>query len=267
MALILAAAAVFAPRAADALSFFPGRIVLDDRNRSAVLRIVNKENTARRYTITWRRMRMTADRGLGAVDDDDPADDLYPAREYVLFAPRQAVIPPKSTQAVRLLARVPADLPAGEYRSHLMVTEAPRAMDGGRDGQDLDMRIELVSRTTFPVIVLHGNPEMELSLESLEIRPRDGDPRLAVTLARSGNRSLYANAHVIWESPDGESHELFGPASLAIYRELERRHFDFPLKLPEGRTLGGGELRFIVRDNAADDGASSVLIDHGHRVP
>jgi hypothetical protein len=108
---------------------------------------------------------------------------------------------------------------------------------------------------------------MDLSLESLEIRRREGDPHLAVTLARSGNRSVYANARVIWEAPDGERHELFGPASLAIYRELERRHFDIPLGLAKGKTLDGEELRFIIQDNAADDGAPSVLIYRRRRVP
>lgn len=256
---------------AQALSFFPERIVLDDQQRSAVLRIVNKDDVPRSYTITWRRMRMTPDRGLRPVADGERADDLKPARDHVLFAPRKAVVPPNSTQAVRLLARVPADLAPGEYRSHLMITEAPRetnmgAGTGGDDGGGVRMQIKVVPRTTLPVILRHGDPEARVSVESMRVRRSGTGPRLDVTLGRTGDRSVYARARVEWEAPDGTRHEVFGPATVAIYPEIDRRSFSHPLDLPAGRSLDAGTLHYVLEGHRSGGGGDRILTDRRLRV-
>ena len=266
--LILGAlAAVLAAPPAVALSFFPERVVLDDQHRSAVLRIVNKSDTVQRYLITWRPMRMTSENGLRPVPEGDTPQDLYPAKDYVLFAPRQAAIPPNSTQAVRLMAQLPAELPPGEYRSHLMITEPPREVQKESSEDGVNMRIKVVSRTTLPVIVRHGDPQVDVSLESMDLNRTEAGPALDVTLGRSGGRSVYAAAEVTWEAPDGSTHNVFGPATLAVYREIGQREFTHSLDLPEGRTLKGGKLHYVVTRRPAYDDPATVLIDRRYSVP
>lgn len=255
---------------ANALSFFPKRIMLDDQKRATVLRIVNKDDIPRRYIITWHRMRMTRDRGLRPVAEDDPAPELKPARDYVLFGPRQAVVPPGSTQAVRLMAQPPADLAPGEYRSHLMITQPPRQSesgDGADAADDVQMQLEVVHRTTMPVILRHGDPEAEVAVAAMFVGETGQGPQLDVTLARSGERSIYMNATVIWETPDGERHRVFGPATTAIYPEIERREYSHRLQLPEGRSLDGGTLHYVLKQYPVHGGPSPVLAERRIRVP
>lgn len=265
----IALALALAAAPAGALSFFPARVVLDDQNRSAVLRVVNKDDVPRSYIITWQRMRMTPDRGLRPVAEGERADDLRPARDHVLFAPRQAVVAPNSTQAVRLMARVPADLPPGEYRSHLMITEAPRETDAGASGSGGDgvrMQIKVVSRTTLPVILRRGDPRAQVSVESMRVERAAGGPRLDVTLGRTGERSVYAHAAVEWEAPDGKRHEVFGPATVAIYPELDRRAFSHPLDLPAGSSLDAGTLHYVLTDHPSGGSSERILADRRLRV-
>lgn len=263
----LALALALAASPAGALSFFPARVVLDDQHRSAVLRVVNKDDVPRSYIITWHRMRMTPDRGLRPVADGERADDLRPARDHVLFAPRQAVVAPSSTQAVRLMARVPADLPPGEYRSHLMITEAPRETTAGAGvGVGVRMQIQVVSRTTLPVILRRGDPQAQVSVDSMRVDRAAGGPRLDVTLGRTGERSVYANAAVEWEAPDGKRHEVFGPATVVIYPELDRRAFSHPLDLPPGSSLDAGTLHYVLTDHPAGGGSERILVDRRLRV-
>ncbi|MEX2576460.1 MAG: hypothetical protein WD382_07425 [Halofilum sp. (in: g-proteobacteria)] len=272
MTVVLAVSAMLAMPSAEALSFYPGRIVLDDEERSAVLRIINRDDVPRRYIVSWHRMRMTPERGLRPVPEDDPASELKPAREHVLFGPRQAVVPPNSVQAVRFMAQVPADLPPGEYRSHLMITEPPRETDldpskGDSDAGGVRMEIKMVNRTTMPVILRHGNPQSQVSLEDAQVRPAAERPRLDVNLGRSGASSAYLDATVTWEAPGGERFRVFGPATLAIYPEIDHREFSHRLSLPEGRTLNGGTLHYVLRNHPLRGGSGPVLVDRRIRVP
>jgi len=63
------------------------------------------------------------------------------ADTLVRYSPRQADLAPHETQIIRIQLRTPPDLPAGEYRSHLLIQAIPRTRPDeegtGKAGSDV----------------------------------------------------------------------------------------------------------------------------------
>jgi P pilus assembly chaperone PapD len=244
-ALLFAACLLLPARGADALNFTPTRVVFEGPQRTATLRIFNPRNVPERISIGWQAIRMTAEGRLKQIDDPAEVDGLEPARDYVMFAPRQAVIPPQSAQIIRLMLRAPADLPDGEYRSHMVVSQQPRELPEQQLRSDgLSVRIDSVVSTTLPVIVRRGDLKAELSVESAELVTIKGNPFLETVVRRRGGRSVYADAEVTWTGPEGEELVVNSSHGQAIYSETGRRRFRYRLRMPERDTLPPGTLHY-----------------------
>jgi len=261
-AVVIAILAICVLGASDAaaLRFDPTRVVLTERQRTATLRLMNAESEPISYNVSWIRIRMTNDKGLEIIESDDDAKDLQPARDFILYAPRQSVVAPRSGQLVRLLARPPADLPDGEYRSHLAISEAPEVQGNTGDDapdQGLGVQFTTISRTTIPVIYRHGDLHAEVEVKRLELvrNGAGGGPSLLVTLTRSGNRSAYGDVDVTWVRPSGEEVVVHQSRGHSIYTELAFRDFRHRLRLPDDTSLDGGTLRYRFRERDVDDPA------------
>jgi len=231
---------------AEALNFNPTRIVFEDGQRTATLRIFNPRNQPDRIAIGWHPVAMTPD-GKLRMGDKAPETDVGPVEDYVIFAPRQAVIAPRQAQIIRLLLRLPPDLPDGEYRSHMMVSQQPRAMpEQALNDEGLTARINTVVRTTLPVIVRKGETEVEVAVESLKLRRIEDKHRtvLEAVIAREGNRSVYADAEVVWTGPGGEEVVVNRSHGQAIYSEADSRRFRYTLTMPDRDTIPPGTLHY-----------------------
>lgn len=266
-ALLFVAVLLVSGGGADALNFTPTRVVFEGQQRTATLRIFNPRNVPERISITWLAMRMTEDGRIKQVDDPAKADDLNPARDYVLFAPRQAIIPPQSAQIIRLLLRAPADLPDGEYRSHIMVSQQPRELPEQQLRSDgLSVRINSVVSTTLPVIVRKGDLDAEVSVESAEIVQIKGKTYLQTVVSREGERSVYADAEVTWTGPDGEELVVNKSPGQAIYTEARRRRFRYRLTFPDRDTIPPGRLHYRFREST-DSGRIIAETEETIRIP
>ena len=101
----------------------PTRIVFEGRTRTAQLSLLNKGSAAATYRISLINMRMTEDGGFKEIDEPAPGEQF--ADRLIRYAPRQVVLAPGDSQAVRLLLRKPRGLEPGEYRSHLLFRAIP----------------------------------------------------------------------------------------------------------------------------------------------
>jgi len=253
---------------AAALKFFPNRLVLSDRDRTATLTIVNSGSQTQRYTLRWTRMRMVKGAGLEMLDEDEPAPDLNPAHDFVLYAPRRAVVPPNGTQTVRFMARPPADLAEGEYRSHLVVTQPPsQEGDGAGDGQGAGTRIETVSRTTIPVILRHGDLTLDVGVKAAGI-DRSGDrAQFEVTLERTGTKSLYGDVEILWRDGDGRELVVNEINGVGIYPEINERTFRHVLFFPNRGDVPSGTLHYRLYEHTEDGISGELLAETKVRVP
>jgi len=230
----------------------PVRIVFEGRRRNASLAVVNTGSVPTAHRVTLVRMRMSGTGEIQPVDAPRPGEAF--ADTLVRFSPRQFEIGPRASQTIRLQLRKPADLPDGEYRSHLLVQEIPRLAESAsstrpRDPADLGLEIRLrpVFGAAIPVIVRQGATSASVSLEDVRFQaPASAGepPSVYLKIVRSGNRSVYGD--VEWRYVrDGARPRLAGRMrGVAVYTPNRERLVRIPV--PETRSRAARDGRLVV---------------------
>ncbi len=243
-------------QAGDHLSVTPTRVVFDGRTRSAQILLINQGTAAQTYRISLIRMRMTEDGRIEEITDPEPP--AASADPLLRYAPRQVSLEPGVAQTVRLLLRKPADLAAGEYRSHLLLRAVP-PQDAGHSIESLQtgerqigFQLTPIYGVSIPVIVRHGDLPAAVALADPELLAADGEvPRtLSLRLERRGERSVYGDLTVTWiPSGGGLGIVVREVKGVAVYTPNPSRTLRLTLPPPAGVELRSGrlEVRFAER--------------------
>ncbi len=226
-----------APPAIGGLLVAPTRLVFEGRQRTAQLTLINTGAEAATYRISFTRLRMTETGTFREVQTPDSTERF--ADSLVRFSPRRVELPPGVPQTVRLQLRLPADLPVGEYRSHLLFRAVPvnPPADTVRaaPAADLQLTLRAVYGVSVPIIVRHGALVAGVSLSELRVERTSGaepSAQLLMTLNRSGDRSVYGDLTAVLVR-DGQPDLVVGVAKgLAVYLPNTRRTCVLPLRLP-----------------------------------
>ncbi|PIW25694.1 MAG: molecular chaperone [Rhodospirillales bacterium CG15_BIG_FIL_POST_REV_8_21_14_020_66_15] len=259
--ILLAGATGFArPAAAQGfgdLVVSPTRIELEGRTRSATVTLTNRGSESALFRISLIAMEMDGKGSLKAVDK--PPAGMLTAEELVRYAPRQVDIPPGGTQTVRLVLRKPADLAAGEYRSHMFFRAVPPedagrgiAEKGGQGG--VSVKLTPIFGITIPVIVRHGDLDLKVAMSDLAVVPdKDKQKKLTFKLTRQGNKSAYGDVKVEYMPAGGGTPVVVGEVTrLAVFTPNTERSVEVPLVAPPGITLGKGALKVLYRQVNGD---------------
>ena len=242
----------------------PTRIVFEGRTRTAQISLLNRGSAAATYRISLINMRMTEDGGFKEIDEPAPGEQF--ADRLIRYAPRQVVLAPGDSQAVRLLVRKPRGLEPGEYRSHLLLRAIPSQNVGKSvedpSPNDTGIRIRLIPiyGVTIPVIVRHGDLTARVSLSDLALVPAGGQgegDRLSFRINRDGNRSVLGDLTVTYFPNGGKADELVVAqvTRLAVYTPNASRTVIMALRFPDGVTLGRGRLHVAFRETPKNGGA------------
>jgi P pilus assembly chaperone PapD len=251
-----------APAKAD-LMIAPLRVVFKNRDRSAIVSIINTSVHVNTYRVGWEVMRAGADGKYVRVKTDDK--DPFSFNKMVIFSPRQVVINPGEHQVVRLSLRRPADLPPGEYRAHLMFTRLPpdksrkNARDEGRTGikkKGAGTTLDINLGFSIPVIVRNGSDDthVELSQPKFEMvtSGKKIEPVLSLSLDRvSGVFSTYGSVRVFWKQPGKEERRVGILNNVALYPEM--KHRDLKVSLME-LGIKGGTIRVVYEGKYESQG-------------
>lgn len=224
-------------RALGGLLVAPTRLVFEGRQRTGQLTLVNTGTQTATYRISLIRLRMTETGEFREVQEPDSAERF--ADTLMRFSPRRVELPPGVPQTVRIQLRLPADLPSGEYRSHMLFravpVSAPEESVRSEPVTGVQMKLRAVYGVSVPIIVRHGALVAGLSLSDprVEVVPGADPPaRLAVTLNRSGDRSVYGDLTAVLVR-DGQPDLVVGVAKgLAVYTPNARRTYVLPMRLP-----------------------------------
>jgi P pilus assembly chaperone PapD len=265
--LLLLPAAGTTPLRAQSLAISPPRLIFEGRKRTAEITLINRSPEAETYRIYFKQARMTEEGQLENIVTPEPGG-MY-ADALVRYAPRQVTVPPNGVQTVRLALRVPRDLPAGEYRSHLVFRSVPKR-DAGNSVEasklkpnELLVQMIRIFEFTMPVIVRHGQLTATTSLSDPRIEPGDkpkDPPQLVLMLHREGNRSVYGDLHITFvPAGGGEPTEIGLARAVAIYTSVTKRKVKVPLHLPDGFELRNGRLGIELRQYTDSDTLGKVL--------
>ncbi len=251
------------------LTLTPTRVVFEGRMRTAQVSLVNRGTAATTYRVTFIQKRMHEDGHFEELAEPGPGQRF--ADRLIRYSPRQVVLGPGESQTVRLMLRKPADLAAGEYRSHLLFQAVPPE-EAGIDVESLELgsdeigiRLMPIFRITIPVIVRHG--ELEASARLAEVSLERGAeenvaPVLALSLERRGSRSLCGDLTVTWIPEDGTPAAVVGEVKgFAVYASSTVRNVRLPLHTPGGAALSGGRLEVAFSEEPGTaDGAHAALV-------
>lgn len=244
------------------LTVSPTRVIFEERTRAAQLTLIHRGSRPATYRLSFVQMRMDEHGELAEIREPGPGERF--ADPLIRFAPRQVTLEPQIAQTVRLMLRKPADLPPGEYRSHLLFRAIPPADAGNSietagEGEDgIEIRLTPVYGVSVPVVVRHGELGVRAMLDEVAFEALDEEldgPALSLRLRRSGERSLYGDLRVSYLPERGGETVLELFRGVAVYTPNAERRLRLPLAPPEGLALRGGRLKVTFSESDRADPA------------
>jgi hypothetical protein len=269
------APAAFAQAGGANLNISPKRVVFDPQTRSTTVYIFNRGSEPATYAIDLVDRAMTADGQIRAVSevaktaDSAVAARVKSAKSMLVFSPRRVTLAGGGSQVVRLQVLRPGDLPPGEYRSHLTVTELPAENTGltaeqaatGENGQ-LSVVINALFAISIPIIVRQGPPDIRAAIDGVSYAVRAAGPSapagapaktgvVTLQLIRQGDSSIFGDIEVRALKNGKPDQVIGGLRGIGVYPEIDRRSVEVTLN----RLAAAGEpLEVIFRDEDAKPG-------------
>jgi fimbrial chaperone protein len=250
--------------AAGNLMVTPTRIVFEQRDRSAQITLVNQGDKTSSFRISFLRQNMTENGQFVPVEEGEPGLFSDP---MVRFSPRQVSLPPGQSQVIRLSLRRPGDMADGEYRSHMLFQALPEP--SATDVEALTQQttkgisIELVPIVgiSIPVIVRQGELTSAITLSNARIVSADQSgsvAKVSVDINRQGNSSAYGDFRAIY-TPEGATPIVIAQANgVAVYANMQSRHFQMSLNLPAGLKLENGEVDLVFLKSGEDEESGTL---------
>ena len=244
--LVLCLPKVLAQSESSILFVAPSRVVVPPKENIAVVNVSNRSSEARRYDITVVDQVMTEEGMTRRVETFD-----YSAKRFLRFQPKRFTLEPGQRQVIRIMAKRPQDIAAGDYHSHILFREVPLSLVDKKqvEKQATDGKTQFEIKTLYgvaiPVIIQNGEVISDLNLGELSYVPAaDGSPaHIAVELQRSGNAEASAILRVKFHREGAEPVALNGEQWVAVYREVDKVTRRIPLTaLSEGQSLKGGKV-------------------------
>jgi P pilus assembly chaperone PapD len=258
------------PPAMANLMLHPTRLVFDKNQRAAQVELINNgtESATYRIAIVNRRMKETGE--IDLIDTPLPGEQF--ADGMLRFSPRQVTLAPGTTQTVRIMLRKPAELAAGEYRSHLHFEKLPEA-DGAasvepqnQDARQIGIVLKVLIGASIPLIVRHGDTSAAIQMTSLAVSDVNGArPQLALQIERSGNSSVYGDLTATFTPRGGSPVEVARVGGVAVYSPNPLRRTSLALTPPKGVPLARGELRVSYRERP--DAGGKLLAEAALALP
>jgi P pilus assembly chaperone PapD len=255
---LLTAVALLPQLALADLMLYPTRVVFEKNQRTTQVDLINNGNEPATYRISLVNQRMGEDGQFLEVDTAPLPGELF-AADMVQFSPRQVTLQPGTSQTVRVMVRKPADLAAGEYRSHLHFEKVPEArgatsVEAGKE-KEIGIVLTALIGASIPVIVRHEVAPASVSLSHLELVKNGAAPLLALQFDRTGNSSVYGDLAVAF-IPQGGAEQVIGRAGgIAVYSPNPVRRAKMGLQLAPGVVLARGALRVTYRERPEAGGA------------
>lgn len=247
------------PTSADSLMVSATTVVLSDRVRAGSVSLGGGNSQVTSIAIDNVAFVQTPEGRLQSVAVQEGPHE---AATFIRYGPRRVVTEARRALPVRLAARPPTNLPAGEYRMHLRARVLHQSDDStpyddlpeGADGH-VSARIPIRLARAVRVLYRHHVVPQPGRLVSVDATRRDDAAlELVLEVAREGETSLIAEYLPYVRMADGRELALGEWRGLNIYAELDGRRFSHMLDAHDVPN----DARICVRLRHTDPGAPSA---------
>jgi hypothetical protein len=227
----------------------PRRVVFEGAKRTEDLNLANTGSDTATYNVSLVHYRMKEDGSFEEIKDPDPGQ-LF-ADKYIRFFPRTVTLAPNEAQMVKMQLNKPADLKAGEYRSHIYFRAVPKQAALGddeiaKDSTSLSVKLVPIFGITIPVILRVGELTAAVAFSDLSLEiVSDTIPRLSMTFNRSGNMSVYGDLEVNHISGSGKISQVGVIRGIAVYTPNPLRKAKLDLSNLSDVDYHSGKLQLI----------------------
>lgn len=241
--------------AATILFVSPTRINLNERHKVEIINVSNTSDVSRTYKISLQDLAMT-EKGTTTLSDNFP----YSAKKMVRFFPREFTIAPGQSQVIRVMARISADTPDGEYHVHIKFFEDGKAQGAPPESaQGVSMRASMAYSTMLPITISKGKIETQIGWTGPEVTKSTtpGNYHFKTMLTRSGNGQGRAYLDMIYVPASGQEIQIGKRRLSYVYREIDKVNYAFDFKLPKDMPPSG-QIKFRLLNG---DSANPTLVD------
>jgi P pilus assembly chaperone PapD len=240
------------------IDIIPRKVVMDSRDRSAEVTILNMFDVPGTFRVDVLNHRQNPDGTYSVLDT--PLNINFDPATAARFSPRQFTLPASGRQTIRISLRKPSDLPEGEYRFHLKVL---RFSDEHTPvvNQGMGVMMKMNVGVSIPIVIRHGDLSGGAKLENVKLvsagKTETGKPELQMNVTRTGNQSSIGSLEAIWEPSGYSKTERIGYIdNMNVFTDIPSRMAKLPLSyVPKG----DGAIRLRYVDNANTRSKGTVL--------
>ncbi len=252
---------IFAPPAAAKIDMLPRKVVVEGRERSGDITVLNlgtEPSTFRISLVNYSQNNQGAYTTLSG-----PLNPAFDPEKVVRLSPRQFTLPVGGRQKIRFTLRTPPDLPAGEYRFHIQTVElAQKPLNNGEElPKETKINMQMNLGVTIPVVFRNGDVAATGKITNVGFvgaaQAKEGKPALQMRIERKGTASLIGALKAMWEAPGAEPVVVASIGNMNIFTDVEYRDVQLPLET--GVPAGQGTLRLVYTD--ATPNAKGKVID------
>ena len=226
----------------------PLQAVIEGRERRVQGVLVNNSNTISTYRVEWQQLNQVQGTG-GYVEIKDGQDDgKTNLKDFAVFSPRQITLGPREKQTVRVAVRRPADLPDGEYRSHLNFRIIDKQdVDQSRvnlNENERRVKARVMASYSIPAIYRKGEYDVDVTFgqPSFSVNPNNGRMLVNLPVNRSGIHGVIGQIE-IFHTPNGGQETMIGSlANANLFTDITQRNFTI---LSRVTGLSAGTLRVV----------------------
>jgi hypothetical protein len=176
---------------------------------------------------------------------------------------------PGEVQTVRLQVRKPENLPAGEYRTHMVFQAVPPptpAPAPDAKAENLSFSLTIVMGLSIPVFLRQGQMEGKVALTGLRYYQPDVEgaaPVLTFRMERSGNCSMRGDLTASVESGGKlkKGTVLYAIKNVAVYPEAPFRNIYMPMWQNQDGSLKGARIKVTFESTEQKLPLQSAFLD------
>ena len=225
----------------------PTRVIFDGRDRAQAVTIINSSNKTKTYRIKMVEKRQDAKGGyITQKESIEGKVSLNQASPMLRYSPRQVTLGPNERQTVRISLRKSANLPSGEYRSHMAFQILPDAEPVDLNREKAGFKIFMLPSFSIPVQVRNGQVQVSAKiLQPKIVKVSDDKFGVAMNLQRQGDFSAFGSLKVLYKPTSQANYSEVGILNnVAVYREA--RQIPITVNLKQSPKKGFYRVEFLA---------------------